>query len=380
MTANDQKQQGAPEQTVPRHDRSEDQRRASNRHEPKDAIIRQWVMLQLIPREPGGITVQQLREKLSQIDPLYDVHKRTIERNLMQMMSIFPSLDYREQAGGNLWFWEKDTVIDIPKLDAKTALMFRLAKDYLSPVLPKATLKELEPHFKQAEITLKDLGDRHYSRWPEKIRIIQNSIQLRHPEIEANTLDAAYEALFHDRKMLTHYRQRSGEVCDYQISLLGLVFRDGLIYGVCKIDGKDNVRQLPLHRMLQATVVEESAEPPPGFDLDRYVRTYFDYPLRELKVNEACRDEIPEKITLTLALDPVSAVHLRESPLAEDQTARDLPDGRVAFRATVNNTERLRWWILSYGAYMEVIGPKDLRQEIVDIIAAALFKYANIDA
>lgn len=69
MTSNDQKQQGAPEQTVPGHDRSEDQRRASNRHEPKDAIIRQWVMLQLIPREPGGITVQQLRDKLSRADP-----------------------------------------------------------------------------------------------------------------------------------------------------------------------------------------------------------------------------------------------------------------------------------------------------------------------
>ncbi len=100
MTANDQKQQGAPEQTDPSHDRSEVQRRASNRHEPKDAIIRQWVMLQLIPREQGGITVQQLSDKLFRADPLYDVHKRTIERNLMQLMSIFPSLDYREQAGG----------------------------------------------------------------------------------------------------------------------------------------------------------------------------------------------------------------------------------------------------------------------------------------
>ena len=377
MTANDQKQQGASEQTAPSHDRSKDQRRASNRHEPKDAIIRQWAMLQLIPREPGGITVQQLRDKLSRIDPLYDVHKRTIERNLIQMMSIFPSLDYREQAGGNLWFWEKDTVIDIPKLDAKTALMFRLAKDYLSPVLPKATLKELEPHFKQAETTLKDLGDRNYSRWPEKIRIIQNSIQLRHPEIDANILDVASEALFHDRKMLAHYRQRSGEVCDYQISLLGLVFRDGLIYGVCKIEGKDTVRQLPLHRMLNASLSEESAEMPPGFDLDRYVRTYFDYPLRELKANEAHRDEIPEKINLTLAMDPVSAVHLRESPLSEDQTVRDLPDGRVAFTATVTNTERLRWWILSYGAYMEVLSPSQLRLDIGNILKAAIRLYGE---
>ncbi len=340
--------------------------RKSNRNEPKDAILRQWVMLQLIPREPNGISAQQLRKKLAEADPLYDVHKRTIERNLMQMMTIFPSLDYREQPGGNLWFWEKDTVIDIPKLDAKTALMFRLASDYLSPILPKATLRALEPHFKQAETTLKDLGDRHYSRWPEKIRIIQNAIQLQHPDIEAAILDAAYDALFHDRKMRATYRMRNGEVSHYTLSLLGLVFRDGVIYAVSQIDGKDNVRQLPLHRMLEATLSDEAAERPPGFDLDRYVKTYFDYPLRELKANEARRDEIPDRITVTLAMDPVSAVHLQESPLSANQTTHTLPDGRMAFTATVNNTERLRWWILSYGPYMEVLAPSQLRQEIGD--------------
>ena len=347
----------------------------SNRNEPKDAILRQWVMLQLIPREPGGITAQQLRKKLAEADPLYDVHKRTIERNLIQMMSIFPSLDYREQSGGNLWFWERDTVIDIPKLDAKSALMFRLAKDYLSPLLPKATLKELEPHFKQAESTLQELGDRNYSRWPEKIRIIQNSIQLRHPDIAADLLDTAYDALFHDCKMQTTYRLRSGEICDYQISLLGLVFRDGVIYAVSQIDGKDNVRQLPLHRMLAASLSDEPSSPPLGFDLDHYVKTYFDYPLRELKGNEARRNDIPDKITLTLAMDPVSAVHLRESPLSEDQTEKTLPDGRVAFTATVNNTERLRWWILSYGPYMEVLAPSQLRQEISEKLKATIILY-----
>ncbi len=317
--------------------------RKSNRNEPKDAILRQWVMLQLIPREPNGISAQQLRKKLAEADPLYDVHKRTIERNLMQMMTIFPSLDYREQPGGNLWFWEKDTVIDIPKLDAKTAL--------------------------------KDLGDRHYSRWPEKIRIIQNAIQLQHPDIEAAILDAAYDALFHDRKMRATYRMRNGEVNHYTLSLLGLVFRDGVIYAVSQIDGKDNVRQLPLHRMLEATLSDEAAGRPPGFDLDRYVTTYFDYPLRELKANEARRDEIPDRITVTLAMDPVSAVHLQESPLSANQTTHTLPDGRMAFTATVNNTERLRWWILSYGPYMEVLAPSQLGQEISDKLKATIGFY-----
>jgi WYL domain len=347
-------------------ERSGPERRQSNRNEPKDAILRQWVMLQLIPREPGGITTQQLRKQLAEADPLYDVHKRTIERNLMQLMSIFPSLDYREQAGGNLWFWEKDTVVDIPKLDVKTALMFRLAKDYLSPMLPKTTLEALKPHFNQAEKTLKELGDRSYSNWPEKIRIIQNSIQLKHPDICAEILATVYEALFADVKLQTRYRVRSGEERYYCVSLLGLVFRDGVVYAVCTLDGKKGLRQLPLHRIIKVELTTDPSVRPPGFNLDDYVKTYFDYPLRALQSNADHRDEIPDRITVTLALNPVSAVHLKESPLADDQVVKTLSDGREAITATVSNTERLRWWILSYGPYMEVLAPKELRREIGD--------------
>jgi predicted DNA-binding transcriptional regulator YafY len=353
--------------------------RKSNRNEPKDAILRQWVMLQLIPREPGGITTQQLRKKLAEADPLYDVHKRTIERNLMQMMSIFPTLDYREQIGGNLWFWEKDTVIDIPKLDAKTALMFRLAQDYLAPMLPKATLGELMPHFKQAEKTLKELADRSYTYWPDKVRIIQNSIQLKHPEIDPDILNIVYEALFADLKLDLNYRIRSGEVRGYRANLLGLVFRDGVVYAVCTLDGKDAVRQLPLHRMLAAELTGETSSRPLGFELDDYIKTFFDYPLRELQSNAEHRDEIPDRITVTLALNPVSAVHLKESPLADDQVVETLADGRESITATVSNTERLRWWILSYGPYMEVLAPEHLRREIGHKLTTAVLYYESIN-
>ena len=377
MTANDQKQQGASEQTAPGHDRSEDQRRGSNRHEPKDAILRQWVMLQLIPREPGGITTQQLRKQLAEADPLYDVHKRTIERNLMQLMSIFPSLDYREQAGGNQWFWEKDTVVDIPKLDAKTALMFRLAETFLTPMFPRVTLDELRPHFKQAAKALKDMGEPGYARWPDKVRIIQNTIQLQHPDIRPEVLEVVYAALFEDRRFKTRYRVRSGERRDFEVSARGLVFRDGIVYTVCTLSNYTDLKQLPLHRMETATLTEMPITPLPGFDLDRYVREYFDYPLRALQANQAHRDDIPESLALEIILDEVTAVHLLESPLGTDQHHETLHDQRVRIRVTVANTERLRWWLLSYGDRIEVIGPQSLRAEIGGMANRMSNRYAE---
>jgi len=341
----------------------------SNRHEPKDAILRHWVMLQLIPREPGGINAQQLREKLAAIDPLYDVHKRTIERNLMQMMSVFPSLDYDDsQAGGNRWFWQKDTVMDVPRLDAKTALMFRLAESFLTPMFPRATLNELKPHFRQAERTLNEVDDRGYSRWPEKVKLIQNSLRLRHPDIRAEVLEVVYAALFEERQFQVQYQRRNGEHREYEVNPRGLVFRDGLIYCVCTLTDLPEVRQLPLHRMLKADLLESLLTPLPDFNLDQYVREYFDYPLRALQANENTKDSIPPTLPLRIALDAINAVHLQEAPLSEDQTGEALPDGRIGFTATVANTERLRWWLLSYGVRLEVLGPPELREEITTMV------------
>lgn len=350
----------------------------NNRHEPKDAILRQWIMLRLIPRAPQGITARELRQKLSEIDPLYDVHRRTIERNLWQLSSVFQTLGCEErQPGGARWYWEKDTVMDVPRLDAKTALMFRLAEAHLTPILPRVTVDELRPHFLLAEKTLREIGEYTYSRWPDKVKVIQNSIRLRQPEINPEVLSVVHDALFEDRRFQSEYRVRSGERRDYEINPRGMVFRDGIVYAVCTLGEEMVIRHLPLHRMLSVQLLEKPVLPLPGFRLDEYVKTYFDYPLRALQANAGIRDSIPDTLPLRIAMNPMRAVHLKEAPLADDQLHNTLPDGRVVFLATVANTERLRWWLLSYGDGVEVLEPPALREEIRAMAERMLGLYAE---
>ncbi|MEY2700792.1 MAG: hypothetical protein RIQ52_1547 [Pseudomonadota bacterium] len=338
---------------------------AANRHEPKDAILRQWLMLQMIPREPAGITVSQLRERLMNLDPLYTVHRRTIERNLNQLMSVFPALDFRESPAGNLWFWERDTVMDVPRLDVKSALMFRLAENFLTPMFPRATLDDLRPHFRQAERALRESGHHGYSDWPEKIQLIQNSIQLQHPEVNPDILAIVYDALFQDRQFSMLYRNRGGEERNFLVSPRGLVFRDGIIYLVATLHNYTDLKQLPLHRMLAAELTDQAVQPLPGFNLKRYVSAYFDYPLHALPSRGDAEHPTPENLTIEIAMHAIAAVHLKESPLGSDQTSEAMADGRIRFRATVANTERLRWWLLSYGPGIEVLAPQYLREEMM---------------
>ena len=42
-----------------------------------------------------------------------------------------------------------------------------------------------------------------------------------------------------------------------------------------------------------------------------------------------------------------------------------LDNGKIYVKATVSDTAQLRWWLLGFGAQVEVISPKKLREEII---------------
>jgi predicted DNA-binding transcriptional regulator YafY len=41
-------------------------------------------------------------------------------------------------------------------------------------------------------------------------------------------------------------------------------------------------------------------------------------------------------------------------------------DGRMQIAATVTDSRQLRWWLLGFGHYVEVIRPKSLRDEFAE--------------
>jgi hypothetical protein len=53
-----------------------------------DAILRQWTLLRMIPREPGTVAVKELHQRLRSSD--YAVSLRTVQRDLLGLEQIFP--------------------------------------------------------------------------------------------------------------------------------------------------------------------------------------------------------------------------------------------------------------------------------------------------
>ena len=73
--------------------------------------------------------------------------------------------------------------------------------------------------------------------------------------------------------------------------------------------------------------------------------------------------------------EPIAPNHLTESPLSHDQTIESEIDGQVQITATVKKTRQLKWWLLGFGAQVEVVKPKRLRNEFIAIANNMVGRY-----
>lgn len=325
-----------------------------------DALLRQWVMLGMIPRCPHKITTAQLRDKLDAHG--YPVHVRTIQRDLNELSLIFGLLSDELKPQG--WSWQPTgKAFDIPSLDPALALAFRLAETYLKPLVPPRLYNTPAPGLAQG--TLAGPGGQPLQGWLDKVRVIPRGQPLLAPSIRDGVLETVCEALLQERCFQGRYRVRDAEQeKDYGvIHPLGLVLRDTIVYLVCTIWDYGEVRQLALHRFLTVEPLDSPRQVPEGFSLESYIRRgEFEYPEGE-------------PVRLEALFEPGAAYHLREAPLSEDQQLTDTGGEQVRLTATVKNTGQLRWWLLGFGDAVEVLAPAPLRRYLAETAAAMQARY-----
>lgn len=318
-----------------------------------NTLTRHWHILRRIPTK-SRVTVTELMSYLASIDPELVTTRRTIERDLIALQDNFPLVADGEKPQG--WFWRRDSAgLDVPGMELTTALTFRMAEDHLARLLPKNCLNDMRPHFAQAHKVLAAAGEGALAHWPDKVRIVPRTQPLLPPQVEPAVMDVVYAALFRNRRFKGLYRRQGEEAREYEVSPLGLIFSDPIVYLVGTCWDYQDARLLALHRFAGAELLEDQAvTPPKGFDLQKYI---------DGGALGFCHAS-GKKLALQLLFAPEAAAHLRESPLAARQKMTAQADGRVLVEAAVPDTQQLRWWILGFGENLEVVGPPELREEI----------------
>ncbi|MHB8309668.1 helix-turn-helix transcriptional regulator [Metallibacterium sp.] len=323
-------------------------------------LYRQWLVLQMIPRAPRKVSAREIVERLHAEGQ--DATKRTVERDLIALSSIFP-LQADERAKPYGWSYAAEAAgFSLPGMSPLQAIVLRLARSHLGRLLPAHLDEALQPYFRQADQVLAGVGrDGHRFDWDRHVAMVEPTQPLLPPTIDGGVLETVHVALDCGQRLRLTYDSRSQQqTLHYTVNPLGLVYRGAVGYLVATIVPYDDPRQFALHRIRAAEILDEAATHPGGFDLPTYARSgAFGF-----------LDEGP--IALVLRMQRPAAQHLYETPLSADQRIDDDGPDHVRIHATVNLTSQLRWWILGFGGQVEVISPANLKAEIASTLRSAV--------
>jgi predicted DNA-binding transcriptional regulator YafY len=318
------------------------------------ALLRQWKMLQLLPSKyPKDAAT--IREELE--NEGFKVDLRTVQRDLKELTEVFPVT--AKQGKPISWRWDRNAMsFDIPGMDRTAALTLKMVGEFMARLLPKSCLESLAPNLRRANAILDDFGDKSYGSWPDKVRVVPRTQPLLPPDVDAEILEVVYESLFKDRRFKTMYLKKGADQpVEYTVNPLGLVAADPVLYLVATLWNYDDVKLLAVHRFKSVESLDERARKPKGFKLDKYLESgALGFPLAGEKT-----------IKLKALFNKHAAAHLHESPLSLNQTITDQDDDDVLVEAEVLDTHQLRWWLLSFGEYVEVVSPKSLRKDFAEM-------------
>lgn len=306
-------------------------------------------LLRLVPTRGQGATARELKLRLA--GEGWTTHLRSVQRDLQDLSVRFPLVS----AGKHLrWKWATErAAVQIPGADPTGAVVWSLVESHLGKLLPPALLEEFKPHFRAAEEVLRrDAKGR--AAWPARIASISSAYPLQAPDVDEEIFRCVSECLQADVVITVGYRARyqaAAKLLD--VHPLGLLLRDQTLYLIGTVGDHVDPVQFALHRVERAQATAIPARRPAGFDMRHYSQgVAVRYPVGG------------GSLRLRLHFTEEAGFHLTEASLSKDQRIVRKEDGTYVLTATVADTAQLRWWLLGFGAGVEVIRPAPLRREI----------------
>jgi len=326
-----------------------------------DTLLRQWEMLRAIPRAPRQIEVGKLRIHLEAAG--YRITLRTLQRDLNALSRVFP-LQSNTRSTPYGWSWAAAApTFDLPAMDGPTALSVRMIEQFIPNLLPPSIHQLLAPQFARARAVLEANPENPLGRWVDCMRIVPREMPLMAPNVDSEVVRAVYQGLLNGKRLKVRYSPRAETERNYEVNPLGLVVRGNLSYIVCTLWHYHDVKQLVLHRIRSAAILDSAINRPSGFNLDQYIAEgEFQYPVGPL-------------IRLKAEFDVAAAAHLYETPLSADQTIEYFDADNVLVTASVRDTSQLEWWLLAFGASVKVLEPPSLSERLSNVTRAMAVRY-----
>lgn len=162
-------------------------------------------------------------------------------------------------------------------------------------------------------------------------------------------------------RSFTEWQEIKTKLSPYQ-----LLFSRRSWYVVGRSSLHREVRLFSLLRITSIETLDEMFKPPARFSMDRFLRNAW----------HLIPEPGPDR-RVVLRFEKMVAHNVAEVMWHKTQSVQWEPDGRLRFEATVSGLKEIAWWILGYGDQVEVLEPKELRQEICARIGRMAERYAD---
>lgn len=253
------------------------------------------------------------------------------------------------------WRWAADArPLTLPGLSEVEALTFHLVDKHLEGLLPSTTASDLNPYFRAAREKLNAASGRSpLGGWVRRIRVVAPQQPFLAPKVDRGVRRIVTQALLRSLQLEITYRAPwSKAPAKHRIHPLGLIQHGPVFYLCVRFYEYPQPRMIALHRIMAATITEHAVEPPKDFNLDHWIEEgAFGF------------GTLGKLVRLQIEFRDHAGDVLLETPLSQDQIAKQDGD-TLRIKATVMDTERLRWWILGFGPRATVISPRSLRDEV----------------
>ena len=342
-------------------------------------VERQWKLLRLIPDKLNRRSTEELWSALRS-DVEYDVvSKRTVERDLAFLQTLFP-LEQGTEGRTNYWYWRERAPMWLPGMTDDEALVFHMVERNMGDLLPDVSVERLSAYFAAATARLRDKTKGHRSL-TSKFRVVASGVpRIARKRFNPEPIRVIRQGLLNDQPLVISVycdaltSAKTIATRDIRANPLALVQLDRELILVYTEHGSSSAQHLPLRDVAAAIIGNWEFDGPTSFNIDGYIESGVLNARCDLPI------DVGKSIQMSISLAKEDWMRWARSPLAISKSISREDNGRTRIVMPIRFTSDLAHWLLGLGPNVEVHQPLELRNWIAARTREAADQYGGVSA
>ena len=321
-------------------------------------LVRQWLLLKLLSARHYGATVAELSKELN-------VHEKTVRRDLKTFQAAgIPLVETIGDFGRKTWQVDPKWKQPAMPFALDEVIALYIGQRFLEPLAGTLFWDAAQRAFKKLRASFSPGALKYLATIAGRVE--QTSVGKSDYSQKAQIIDDLMQGIEDCRMTQISYRSlRATEPVTYDVYPYGLVYHRGSLYLVAHSPDHEELRHYKVDRIDEAAVSTFPFNRPADFELGKHLEHAF---------GVYGGNGAPITVKVRFAARVVR--YVEESQWHASQQLAKQRDGSLLATFKLSDYEEIKRWIMSFGAYAEVLEPEKLRQEVIAELETLLRTYS----